>query len=158
MITTERQRRDAIVAVVVAASARVKVYNRLRRPEGALISEFNTLNVDSASKINVCFVRRVSFVEEVSTFDDSIASVETYLLYFYRGIEDDDGNGSDSENELQLLIETVRAGFKAAKYLGFDPGVSQGGMETESGFIDCNDFNWDCHRFVGRLNVTVSDC
>lgn len=158
---TERELRDAIVALVQAAAPTTRVYNRFRRPADGLISEFLELNTDDEHKVNVCFVRRFSFDEEVSSFDDEIASTETYLLFFYRGIENDIGDGTDSENWLQLLIETVRAAFKlpANRHLGFDGSVSQGGMRTESGFVDDSEsFSWHCHRFVGRLTVSLEEC
>lgn len=158
---TERQLRDAIVALVQAAAPDTRVYNRFRRPGDGNIGEFIELNVDTLSKINVCFVRRFSFDEQVSDFDDSISGTETYLLFFFRGIEDDIGDGTDSENWLQLLIETVRAAFKleANRHMGFDGSVSQGGMLTESGFQDDSEsFSWHCHRFIGRLTVSLEDC
>jgi hypothetical protein len=160
MQPTERQIRDAIVALVQVAAPDTRVYNRFRRPADGLISEFNLLNVDDDHKINVCFVRRVSFQEQVTSFDDPIAAIETYILAFYRGIEDDIGDGTDSENWFQLLIEAVRAAFKveANKHLGFDNSVSQGGMTTESPFVDSDDFSWSCHRFIGRLNVALEEC
>jgi hypothetical protein len=163
--------RNAIVAFILGVAGAGRAYNRLRKPPGALLSEFNTLNVDDASKINVVFVRRVSFTEEVSSFDDPISSTEVYEIYFFRGVVDvaaadepDPLLETNSESELQLFIENVRAALKlpANRNLGLTPAnfrISQGGMSTAAPLIDTAELGgYDCHRFVGRLTVDIEAC
>jgi hypothetical protein len=171
MAATELDIRNAIVTLILSVAGAGRVYNRLRKPPGALLSEFNTLNVDDASKINVVFVRRVSFTEQVSSFDDPISSTETYELWFFRGVVDvaaadepDPLVETNSESELQLFIENVRAAFKlpANRDLGLAPPdvmLSQGGMGTAAPLIDTSELGgYDCHRFVGRITVSIEDC
>jgi len=155
--------RNAIVALILSVAGAGRVYNRYRKPPFALLSEFNTLNVDDASLINVVFVRRVSFTDQVSSFDDPISSSEVYEIWFFRGVVDAP-DGADSESALQLFIENVRAAFKleANRDLGLTPAdfrISQGGMGTAAPLIDTPELGgYDCHRFVGRLTVSIEEC
>lgn len=161
MPVTERQIRTAIVDLILTVDGAGNVFDRLRKPSNALLSELNSLTVDDTEKINVVFVRRVAFSDEVSGFDDFIAASETYEIWFYRGVLDAD-SGADSESQLQLFIENVRIAFRAATHLLLTtPGfmVSQGGMGTQSPLLDTDELGGrDCHRFIGRLMVSIAEC
>jgi hypothetical protein len=155
--------RNAIVSLIQGVSGAGRVYNRLRKPPSALLSEFTDLNVDDAARINVVFVRRVSFVEQASSFDDPLSSAEAYEIWFYRGVVDAT-DGTDSESALQLFIENVRAALRldANRHLSVSsPGflVSQGGLGTAAPLIDTDELGgYDCHRFIGRLIVSTEPC
>src|SRR6266404_1741117 len=115
--TLESLIRAAIVTTIQNAAGAGQVYNRLRIPANALLAELNILSTDDVNRINVVFVRRVSFTDQVSSFDDPISTSETYELWFYRGIVDAT-DGTDSENALQNFIEYTRDAFRTNKNIG----------------------------------------
>lgn len=155
--------RNAIVTLIQGVSGAGQVYNRLRKPISGSLAEFTSLNVNDGTQINVVFVRRVSFVEQVSSFDDPLSSSEVYEIWFYRSVVDGT-NGTDSESALQLFIENVRVALRldANRHLLVNtPGflVSQGGLGTAAPLLDTDELGgYDCHRFIGRLLVSIESC
>jgi hypothetical protein len=161
MPVAELDIRNAIVSLIAGVSGAGPVYNRLKL--AAFLSDFNIQNVDDANKINVVFVRWVGFSEQVTSFDDPISQIENYEIWFYRG-RLDAPDGADSESELVLFIQNVRAALRdsANRHLVLTtPGniVSQGGLSTGSPLIDTNELgDFVCHRFIGRMSVSVEEC
>lgn len=163
MPVAELDIRNAIVALIQGVTGAGNVFNRLRIPADALLSELQILTVDDLNRINVVFVRWVALTPEVSSFDDPIAASESYEIWFYRGIVDAT-DGTDSENELVAFIHAVQAElqlFTNRHLILTTPGfvVSQGGMTTASPLINTEELGGAaCHRFIGRLTVTIGDC
>src|SRR5690348_8858368 len=141
MPVAELDIRNAIVALIQSVDTSAKVFNRLRLPASGLLAELNVLTVDDAGKINVVFVRRASFKDEVVGIPDEFSSAtENYELWFYRGIVDAT-DGTDSESALQLFIENVRAAMRldansnlGISVEGFD--VVRGGLTTVSSLVN----------------------
>src|SRR6185436_9759566 len=124
---TEPQLKAALLAIV-AGAASGKVWGRIRFAKSD--AQYKEYYVDANNRANVWFVRRVALSVVTVGIPPSIESeTHIYELRYFTAILDSDVDGDDSETFLQAELETVRAAVDASFDLGFDPGVSHGGVQ-----------------------------
>lgn len=156
---TERQIRDAIVAVIAANIGTGKAYNRVRFSDSD--AAYVKLYVDDDGRVHTYFVRRIAMRLETTNFDDIVSRTHIYEIRGLYGIVDSDTDDLASENIFQLELETIGAALDADKHLGFtDYFVSHSGFEIPLEMPDVveNFGSVKCHGVQARVAVRVEEC